>query len=112
MEPAEPDSNDYHYGMAVKGFHPQVNAQSNHILPMSANNVTVGTKNGVATLNGKPVQLLDARHKNKSKIGNERNEREQQRAQKITELIEKLRLTMVHGGWKSEMKSKYQTLST
>merc|ERR1712183_1086467 len=28
------------------------------------------------------------------------------------ELIEKLRLSMVRGGWKVEMKSKYHTLST
>jgi hypothetical protein len=41
-----------------------------------------------------------------------RNEREQQRAAKISEVIDKLRNTMVQGGWKVEMKSKYQVLST
>jgi PAS domain-containing protein len=41
-----------------------------------------------------------------------RNEREQQRAAKISGVIDKLRNTMVQGGWKVEMKSKYQVLST
>lgn len=41
-----------------------------------------------------------------------RNEREQQRAAKISGVIDELRNTMVQGGWKIEMKSKYQVLST
>lgn len=41
-----------------------------------------------------------------------RNEREQQRAAKISGVIDELRNTMVQGGWKVEMKSKYQVLST
>jgi len=81
------DNNSYHYGMAVNGFHPRLNAQEN------------------------PPVLIDARHKAK-KAGKERNEREQRRAQKITELIESLRLSMVKGGWKVEMKSKFHTLSS
>lgn len=97
------DSNSVHYGMAVNGFHPQVNAQANPVAPDSS---------GPAVLpNGKHVELLDGRHKNKRKTI-ERNEREQQRAQKISDLIEKLRDTMEQGGWKVEMKSKYQILST
>ena len=97
------DSNSFHYGMAVNGFHPQVNAQVNPIMPASL---------GAAVLpNGKLVEFIDGRHKHKRKIS-ERNEREQQRAQKITELIDKLRNTMEKGGWKVEMKSKYQILST
>jgi len=96
------DNNAYHYSMAVNGFHPQLNAQANPTIQP--------TNKGTSPEN---VVLLDGRHKNKIKQGNERNEREQQRAQKITELIDKLRLTMVNGGWKkNEMKSKYQTLST
>eukprot|EP00986_Skeletonema_menzelii_P000521 scaffold157_cov204-Skeletonema_menzelii.AAC.3 len=41
----------------------------------------------------------------------ERNNREQLRAQKITQLISELRENMEKGGWQEEMKSKYQTLS-
>ena len=97
------DSNSFHYGMAVNGFHPQVNAQVNPIMPASL---------GAAVLpNGQRVELIDGRHKYKQR-SSERNEREQQRAQKITELIDKLRNTMEQGGWKVEMKSKYQILST
>lgn len=113
IEPSAPDSNAYHYNMAVNGIHQQANAQVNPILPTSPKNpCTESSGTTTTTIDGRSVQLLDGRHKNKAKPGNERNEREQQRAQKITELIEKLRLTMVHGGWKREMKSKYQTLST
>jgi hypothetical protein len=96
------DSNSFHYGMAVNGFHPQVNAQVNPIMPASL---------GAAVLpNGKHVELIDGRHKHTRK-SSQRNEREQQRAQKITELIDKLRNTMEEGGWRVEMKSKYQILS-
>jgi len=99
------DNNAYHYGMAVNGFHPQLNAQANPTIQP--------TTKGRNLTSPEHVVLLDGRHKNKLKQGNERNEREQQRAQKITELIDKLRMTMVNGGWKkNEMKSKYQTLST
>ena len=100
--PIVPDNNAYHYGMAVNGFHPQLNAQVNPVLPL---NTQPALPPGV-------VQLVDARGKKKGKTGKERNEREQKRAQKITELIEKLRLSMEKGGWKVEIKSKYHTLST
>ena len=130
------DPNSYHYGMAVSGvsvngFHPQINARSNPIVPLA------GTAGGggltVAALQGQQqstlaamaqaggplapqqVRFVDGRNVPKGKgKGNvkERNEREQRRAQKIAELIEKLRLSMVRGGWKVEMKSKYHTLST
>ena len=96
------DSNSFHYGIAVNGFHPQVNSQVNPIMPASL---------GAAVLpNGKRVELIDGRHKHGRK-SSQRNEREQQRAQKITELIDKLRNTMEEGGWRVEMKSKYQILS-
>jgi len=106
------DNNAYHYGMAVNGFHPQLNAQAN---PPIQPTTTIHTSGSSSSSHATPdhVVLLDGRHKNKIRQGNERNEREQQRAQKITELIDKLRMTMVNGGWKkNEMKSKYQTLST
>lgn len=98
--PIKEDSNSYHYGMAVNGFHPQLNAQNNPVLPLPSVALPPGS-----------VQLVDARAKRNRKTGKERNEREQKRAQKITELIEILRLSMERGGWKVEMKSKYHTLS-
>jgi len=144
------DSNSYHYGMAVNGFHPQLNAQVNPVLPLSVagfgvvgdcgggnsstllpNNSNSSASNSHPNLQGggggcssslsstttsynPVVQLIDGRYKGKRSTagGKERNEREQRRAQKITELIEKLRLSMVKGGWKVEMKSKYHTLTT
>ena len=96
------DSNALHYGMAVNGFHPQVNAQVNPVLPVPS----------AAPSSGSFPPLMDARGKKPKKTGKERNEREQKRAQKITELIEKLRVSMEDGGWKVEVKSKYHTLST
>jgi len=91
------DSNSYHY---------KINSQTN---PLSTPSSLFETD--PKDLDGKKVKLLDARQKTARRC-NERNEREQQRAQKITELIDKLRTAMVHGGWKVEMKSKYQTLAT
>lgn len=58
------------------------------------------------------VNLVDGRH---GGIRNKRvkNEREQKRTQKITDLIEQLREKMEEGGWKvGGAKSKYATLST
>lgn len=93
--PMPEDNNSFHYGMAVNGFHPQINAQLNP---------------GITPMNFPP--LVDGRSKKGRKAGKERNEREQKRAQKITDLIEKLRYSMEKAGWKVEMKSKYHTLST
>jgi len=116
-----PDCNSYHYGAVMNGFPSQSNAQPNPSnLPASSDGTTNHQQtNGhfqattaTAPSTAPPI-LLDGRQKNKSKTGNERNEREQQRAQKITELIDKLKTTMESDGWnKNEMKSKYQVLST
>ena len=46
-----------------------------------------------------------------SRNSRDRNEREQVRAKKITQLITELRDNMQGGGWRVEMKSKYQVLS-
>lgn len=56
------------------------------------------------------VRLIDGRHGN---VGHKRvkNAREQQRTQKITDLIDELRGKMERGGWKVGMKSKFHTLS-
>jgi hypothetical protein len=91
--PVHHDGNSFHYGMAVNGFHPQLN----------------GTTDPVQLPTG--VKLLDSRHKQRKGDGKERNEREQKRAQKITELIDQIRTSMEDGGWKVEMKSKYHTLT-
>jgi len=48
---------------------------------------------------------------NHRKNTSDRNEREQRRAQQITELIDELRESMVKAGWKVELKGKYHTLS-
>jgi hypothetical protein len=95
------DCNSYHYGETVKGFHPQ---------GINGTNGTNGDGNQPFTV---PVQLIDARHGgNRPGTGRVKNEREQKRAQKITELIDQLRVNMENGGWKVEMRSKFHTLSS
>ena len=122
------DPNSYHYDMAVSGvsvngFHPQLNAMSNPTLPLSGlpgvASASMTTQQQGAGQN-QNVRLLDGRNfrpepakKTISKAAiKERNEREKGRAQKIADLIENLRVSMVKGGWKVEMKSKYHTLTT
>jgi len=83
---AKPRANDLHYGLVVNGFHPQLNAREN------------------------PPQLVDGRYA--SRTGSARNEREQKRAQKITDLIETLRKSMIDDGWSVELGSKYVTLAS
>ena len=97
--PVLEDCNSYHYGQAVKGFHPQANmnaSQLEHLQQAPA-----------------PVRLIDARNNAKHRQNlREKNEREQKRAQKITELIDQLRVSMEDGGWKKDMRSKFETLSS
>lgn len=97
--PVQDDCNSYHYGEAVKGFHPQ------HLLSNQQ-----GHQSSHAQKNR--VQLIDARHGSLPKSGRAKNEREQRRAQKITDLIDQLRINMEKGGWKVEVKSKFHTLSS
>jgi hypothetical protein len=127
------DPNSYHYGLAVSGvsvngFHPQLNAMSNPTLPLSGLNSMglaaatsasmipqqqgAGQNPNVRLLDGRSFRPEPAKKVMSKAAIKERNEREQRRAQKIAELIENLRLSMVKGGWKVEMKSKYHTLST
>jgi len=84
--PVKPRTNDLHYGLVVNGFHPQLNAKEN------------------------PPQLVDGRYASRS--GSARNEREQKRAQRITDLIETLRRSMIDDGWSVELGSKYVTLAS
>mgnify|MGYP000178303154 CR=1 FL=1 len=114
--PVTEDNNSYHYGVAVNGFHPQLSGQGNSSTSMfhhsSANNNGSGSSSsGSHNASSSTVQLVDARHGNR-KAGRIKNEREQRRAQKITELIDQLREKMETGGWKVEIKSKFHTLSS
>lgn len=111
--PVTEDNNSYHYGVAVNGFHPQVNAAQN---PGAAgaggmNMFSAGGSTSAGSTTNSSVQLIDARHATR-KSGRIKNEREQRRAQKITELIDQLREKMETGGWKVETKSKFHTLSS
>jgi len=110
--PVTEDSNSYHYGVAVNGFHPQLNAQLNPATAAMANSSGgASMSSGGSQNHPSSVQLVDARHTNR-KAGRIKNEREQRRAQKITELIDQLREKMETGGWKVEVKSKFHTLSS
>jgi len=120
--PIQNDPNSYHYGETVNGFHPH-----QYQLPVgdTASTTTttsgglpssMGSATGTATATGSSKhvpKLIDARHGNsnrKNKGGQVKNEREQKRALKITELIEQLRLQMEDGGWQVEARSKFHTL--
>jgi len=113
--PIQHDPNSYHYGETVNGFHPH-----QYQLPFGANASNtdagvagVGVPPPVRSSDAPPPQLIDARHgiHRRNKGGQVKNEREQKRAQKITELIEQLRLQMEEGGWQVEARSKFHTLS-
>ena len=118
-----------HYGMAVNGFHPQVNARVNPVFPLS-NSAAAATQQTLPGGTGKRTSASGANKSRQQSRGRgnantaaagaasthtrnsrERNNREQLRAQKITQLISELRENIEKGGWQEEMKSKYQTLS-
>lgn len=109
--PVTEDNNSYHYGVAVNGFHPQLNAQLNPATGAMTSASGGSSSSGGSQNHCSSVQLVDARHSNR-KAGRIKNEREQRRAQKITELIDQLREKMETGGWKVEVKSKFHTLSS
>mmetsp|Transcript_43077 Transcript_43077/g.75547 ORF Transcript_43077/g.75547 Transcript_43077/m.75547 type:complete len:1054 (+) Transcript_43077:240-3401(+) len=142
-----------HFGMTVNGFHPQVNAQVNHVGGAKVHSQAVTNSNTTNSIDVKHVQqqLLanaatasttsttasavphhrapannDTHHHHGAndtatstaggstthqRTTRDRNVREQNRAKKITQLITELKENMEEGGWKEEMKSKYQTLS-
>lgn len=104
--PIQHDPNSYHYGETVKGFHPQSLMNQQQVNAMSDND-------HVNQIPEAPIQLIDARHGNLRSTfsGRVKNEREQKRAQKITELIDQLRIDMERGGCKVEVRSKFHTLS-
>ena len=96
------DNNSVHYGMA--GFHPQQQQ------PSSSNSASSSHHSGAGS-SSRGVRLIDGRH---GDLRNKRvkNEREQKRTQKITDLIDHLRVKMERGGWKVGLKSKFHTLSS
>eukprot|EP00539_Tryblionella_compressa_P016799 CAMPEP_0178855524 /NCGR_PEP_ID=MMETSP0746-20121128/23445_1 /TAXON_ID=913974 /ORGANISM="Nitzschia punctata, Strain CCMP561" /LENGTH=1011 /DNA_ID=CAMNT_0020521649 /DNA_START=157 /DNA_END=3192 /DNA_ORIENTATION=- len=122
----EHDPNSYHYGETVNGFHPQQllmagavgqqreSGAPTNIFPSGMMDPTkVGAVAAAMPKLNDPPQLIDARHgiNRRSKGGQMKNEREQKRAQKITELIDQLRIRMEDGGWQVEGRSKFNTLS-
>ena len=108
-----------HYGVTVNGFHPQVNARVNPVVPgagMSHRPPSLGGAPGTLVRHGQPAVVSSVASSSKpsgshARSSLERNQREAERAQKITRLITDIRVSMEEGGWKEEMKSKYQTLS-
>lgn len=102
--PTMEDNNSLHYGMVVNGFHPQ------HRQVLDPANVPSRGPVSTATL-AEQVRLIDGRH---GDVGSKRvkNAREQKRTQKITDLIDELRVKMERGGWKVGLKSKFHTLSS
>ena len=109
--PIHHDPNSYHFGKAVRGFHPQQLMNQQQVAAMVA-----ATASGSELPNRIPngnVQLIDARHGNIRSYpsGTVKNEREQKRAAKITELIDRIRQDMEVGGWQVEMPSKFHILS-
>jgi hypothetical protein len=101
------DNNSLHYGMAVNGLHPQqsLNTQTPDF-SCTFPRATISTSHS-----SNKVRLIDGRHGN---VGSKRvkNAREQKRTQKITDLIDELRVKMERGGWKVGLKSKFHTLSS
>lgn len=112
--PVHHDPNSYHFGKSVGGFHPQQLMNQQQVAAMVAAS-EAGNQHAANRIpdGGAPIQLIDARHGNlrSHTSGRVKNEREQRRAHKITELIEKIRLDMERGGWQVEMRSKFHTLS-
>jgi len=129
QQPAVPG----HYGVTVNGFHPQVNARVNPVvgvkyapLPsVGGSSIAQSSLGPSLGLNQSMVRHQPAVVSSVSSAGRnnqsgsssharsslERNQREAERAQKITRLITDIKVSMEEGGWKEEMKSKYQTLS-
>jgi hypothetical protein len=119
--PIEHDPNSYHYGEIVNGFHPHQFVNNGGgtdgqppLMPAGLDLAQIAAAAGAAAPNWKPPQLIDARHgtSRRSRGGQMKNEREQKRAQKITDLIEQLRNQMEEGGWQVEGRSKFNTLAT
>jgi hypothetical protein len=118
--PIEHDTNSFYYGETVNGYHPQQLLKAGMGDPQNAASLLhVGwdpTKlpQQHRHSHGPPPKMIDARHgsnRRRSKGGQQKNEREQKRAQKITELIELLRLQIEEKGWQVEGRSKFNTLS-
>ena len=109
--PIHHDPNSYHFGKSVRGFHPQQLMNQQQVAAMMAATAS-GSQQPTRIPDGN-VQLIDARHGNIRSYpsGTVKNEREQKRAAKITELIDRIRQDMEEGGWQVEMPSKFHILA-
>ncbi|KAL7567747.1 hypothetical protein ACA910_012079 [Epithemia clementina (nom. ined.)] len=124
--PVLQDNNSYHFARSSAAVTPP-NMQHNHGSSSSNNNnnnttasegaasmpLPMFVSRPAAAFRGPVPRLVDARHGDDN-AGNKRikNAKEQKRAQRITELIEQLRIRMEKGGWKVGIKSKLHTLSS
>jgi hypothetical protein len=124
--PIEHDPNSFYYGETVNGFHPQqllktgalTQQQASNLLQVGVDPTTGGAAASLHHRHGHPPhppQMIDARHggnsSRRNRTGQIKNEREQKRAQKITELIDQLRVQIQNDGWQVEGRSKFNTLS-
>lgn len=110
------DPNSFYYGETVNGYHPQQllkSCMTNQQTAASLLQVGFDPTKHRHTHDPLP-KMIDARHGNSrrsSKGGQQKNEREQKRAQKITELIEQLRGQIEESGWQVDGRSKFNILS-
>ena len=97
------DNNSYH-------FQRSTTATTTH----GASSSLVAANNNNNNKSTTIPRLADARHGDTTISGSKRlkNAKEQKRAQRITELIDQLRVRMEKGGWKVGIKSKLHTLSS
>jgi hypothetical protein len=118
--PVERDPNSFHYGEMVNGYHPQQFQNAGAMTGLDSNqiNAVVGLHHRTSShhpSHHNPPKMIDARHggnsSRRNRSGQIKNEREQKRAQKITELIEQLRVQIENDGWQVEGRSKFNTLS-
>lgn len=80
-------------------------------LPVSSAAPTMSvTQDSEGAFDANEDEVLGETAEQRTRQLRERNNREQKRAQKISELIDSLRSSMMDGGWKVEVKSKSHTL--
>lgn len=106
--PVLQDNNSYHFTRSM----PSVSTTTTGVATNGEGGLPMFVARPAAP-SGPMPRLVDARHGDHT-AGNKRlkNAKEQKRAQRITELIEQLRIRMEKGGWKVGIKSKLHTLSS
>ena len=104
------DNNSYHFARSAASVTPTPLISADGATSM----IPTSTFAHASHASNRPMpRLVDARHGDDT-VGSKRikNAKEQKRAQRITELIEQLRIRMEKGGWKVGIKSKLHTLSS